>query len=100
MLYKLKQWIDNKRPMLETLGIETDNFFETPEDVPNPSIRVDHISPHSIGRITAWSTNNIELVVLDFETEQVKHTESIEIESENIDFDALYRKYISALITY
>lgn len=94
MLTLLKGWLSRKEKKFEGLGIKLDDLTYSDEGSSDPSLRVDHVSDSSMGRITVWSSKKIDIKVVDFNKGNTKLYEQIEIKDDIPNFDLLLQRYI------
>lgn len=97
MLRLFKEWLSNNEIKFKGLGIKIDDITQSIEDSPDPSIRVDHISYNSMGRITVWGSKKIDIEVIDFNTGDTKLFEHKQINNEVPNFDLLLETYIKTM---
>ncbi|CAH2715091.1 hypothetical protein BACCIP111895_02275 [Neobacillus rhizosphaerae] len=97
MLAILKEWLSLNEKKLEGLGIKLDDLTHSVESSPDPSLRVDHISNSSMGRITVWSSKKVDIEVVDFNTGDTKLYEQKEINDDMPNFDLLLEQYIKEM---
>lgn len=96
MLTRLKEWLSKNDKNLEGLGIRLDHVTYSDECSPDPSIRVDHISKSSMGRITVWDSKLIDIEVIDFHTGDTKLYEQKELNDDiSSNFELLLEKYVN-----
>jgi len=93
---KFLKWLESKKDELEKSGVTIDNINITNQNVPNPSITVDHFSQICLGRISVWETGEMDIEVLHFESEKRLLFEHYELQ-ENADFSKILVNYFKIL---
>lgn len=100
---QFNQWAEQKAGPLRTLHITTESVNHGHVDehyIPDPSTGFVHESEYAMGQVTVWESRQMEVEVVNIETEELILWKYIEqIEDETPDFDELLQGYFQVLQT-
>jgi len=90
------QWNEENHKALNNMGVTIDQILMSKEPTNNVCVAIDYLSKACLGRVSVWESGNIDIEILDIDSEKVLLYEHYDFDK-SPDFWNLLKDYFNIM---